>query len=205
MFWEDTEKKRSPGDRKAQICALVTLCLLALPVAPAGAAIIDNGSSAIDTDTNLEWLDLDQTVGQTISQVQASNLITVDGWSYATAAQVTTLFENAGFLTTNNVNDPANDPAAILLLDVLGCTQFCGTVNATGRGFADNGLPWYTRPNYHRSGLGSGAAIISLQTTNLDLADATSGHYLVRVVPEPGTALLVGAGLAILGSRSRRR
>jgi hypothetical protein len=181
------------------------MMLLAISAAPATALIVDNGTSAIDTGTNLEWLDLTETQGLTLNQVQSSSLILTDGWVYATAAQVTTLFTNAGFLTTNNVNNPANDPAAALLLGALGCTQFCGTVNATGRGFADNGSPWYTRPNYHTSGLGAGAAVISLQTTDLDLVDTTAGHFLVRVVPEPGTALLVSAGLAILGVRRRQR
>ena len=117
---------------------------------------------------------------------------------------MTTLLLNAGFLTTNNVNNTANNPAATTLLSVLGCTQFCGTVNATGRGFADNGGTWTTRSNYHTSGLGAGAAVISIQTTNKDLSDLTAGHFLVRtVVPEPSTAILLIGGLACLGARRR--
>lgn len=190
---------------RSPVLLLAGLVAFALFAAPASALISDNGSSAIDSATNLEWLDLTQTQGMTIATVQASSLIQNDGWDWATAAQVTTLFTNAGFLTTNNVNDAANDAAATLLLDVLGCTQFCGTVNATGRGFATNGAPWFTRPNYHKSGLGSGAAVISLQTTNQSLADSTAGHFLVRTIPEPGTALLVSTGLLMFGARRRRR
>jgi hypothetical protein len=183
---------------------VTALFLFAVLAAPASAVIIDNGTSAIDTATNLEWLDLTQTQGMTLNAVQSSALVQTDGWVWATTAQVTTLFTNAGFLTTNNTNNPANDPAAALLLNALGCTQFCGTVNATGRGFADNGAPWFSRPNYHTSGLGAGAVVISLQTTNLDLADSTSGHFLVRAIPEPGTALLVSTGLLMFGARRRR-
>jgi len=181
------------------VCMGIVVC-----ASSSSALIIDNGTSATDTDTNLEWLDLTETLGDTWNQVEASSFVTVDGYTHATAAQVTTLFLNAGFLTTNNANNPLNDPAAATLLSALGCTQFCGTVNATGRGFADNGGTWTTRSNYHTSGLGAGAAVISLQTTNKDLSDATAGHFLVRtVVPEPSTAILLLGGLACLGARRR--
>lgn len=184
---------------------ILTATFSILALSNASAALMDSGTSMVDTTTNLEWLDLTQTQGMTLNQVQSSSLILTDGWVYATAAQVTTLFDNAGFLSTNNVNNVGNDPAALLLLGALGCTQFCGTVNATGRGFADNGSPWFTRPNYHTSGLGAGAAIISLQTQNLDLADTTAGHFLIRAIPEPSTALLMGLGLTSLAAARRRQ
>ena len=65
----------------------------------ANAALVDNGNSLIDNGTNLEWLDLTQTLGQTVNQVLSSNFVTVDGYAFATTAQVTTLFDNAGFVT----------------------------------------------------------------------------------------------------------
>ena len=167
---------------------------------PASAALIDNGTSMIDTSTNLEWLDLDQTLGQTWNQANAGN----PGWVHATTGQVDTMFANAGFLLGPNINDPSNDPAANLLLSILGCTQFCGTVNATGRGFAEFGAGSY-RPNYHNGGLGSGYATISLFSASFDLADTTSGNYMVRVIPEPGTAVLFGLGLTIMAAVRRRR
>ena len=149
----------------------------------AGSGLVDNGISMIDTATGLEWLDLTETLGISWNQAEASNFVTADRYIHATEAQVIALFMNAGFLTTNNVNNPLNDPAAADLLAFLGCTQFCGTVNATGRGFAEWNSTFATRPNYHTSGLGAGAATTSLLTSDLDLIDATAGHFLVRVAP----------------------
>ncbi|MFW2403340.1 MAG: hypothetical protein ACN4GT_01155 [Gammaproteobacteria bacterium] len=155
----------------------------------------------IDNGTGLEWLDLTQTQGLTYNQALATAFVTVDGYVHATSAQVDTMFLNAGFLTTDNVNNPANDPAALELLAKLGCTQFCGTINATGRGFADwTSAGFTTRPNYHTTGLGAGAAITSLLTNNLDLADGTAGHFLVRTaIPVPAAVWLFGSALGLLG------
>lgn len=175
-------------------CALA-LCMIA---GSASAALVDNGNSMIDSGTGLEWLDLTETQGLSWNQAEASIYVTAQGFVHADAAQVTTLFLNAGFLTTDNVNNTANDPAAALLLSTMGCTQFCGTNFETGRGFADNGA-FKTRPNYHAGPLGAGAAVISLQTNNLDLVDTTAGHFLVRAVPVPAAVWLFGSALGLLG------
>ena len=63
----------------------------------------------------------------------------------------------------------------------MGCTQLCGTNFETGRGFADLDGLFTIRPNYHAGPLGAGAALVSLQSANLDLQDATAGHFLVRL------------------------
>ena len=184
------------------------LCFGALLVSSqVNAALIDNGTSMFDTDTGLEWLDLTQTQGISWNAAEASSYVTIDGYVHATETQVETLFLNAGFLTTNNVNNPLNDSAAADLLAFLGCTQFCGTVNATGRGFADWDGTQTVRPNYHTSGLGAGAATVSLFTTNKDLLDATAGHFLIRasVVPVPAAVWLFGSGLIGLIGVARRK
>ena len=172
----------------------------------ATAVLMDNGDTTVDTATGLEWLDLTKTVGLSINQALATGFVTSDGFSHATVAQVNTLFLNAGFLTTNNVNNPANNPAANLLTSLMGVTQFPGTVNETGRGFATNGAV-YSRPNYHKGALGAGAAVISLQTNNKDLVDSTSGHFLIRdyvAVPDHGSTLLLLAMSAFALHRARR-
>jgi hypothetical protein len=171
------------------------------------AALIDNGTSMFDTGTGLEWLDLTVTQGISWNAAEATTYVTNDGYVHATEAQVITLFTNAGFLTTNNSNNPLNNPAATDLLTFLGCTQFCGTVNATGRGFAEWNSTFTTRPNYHTSGLGAGAATTSLLSSNHDLADATAGHFLVRasVVPVPAAVWLFGSGLIGLVGLARRK
>jgi len=164
-----------------------TALVFSLLMGNSNAALVDNGTSMIDTGTGLQWLDLTETQGISWNDAAASTYVTIDGYVHATEAQVITLFTNAGFLTTDNTNDPANNPAAADLLAYLGCTQFCGTVNATGRGFADWDGTFTTRPNYHMSGLGAGAATTSLLTSDLDLIDATAGHFLVRAVPIPAS------------------
>ena len=170
--------------------------VLSLLVGNGYAALVDNGNSMIDTGTGLAWLDLTETQGITWNAAEASRYVTVDGYVHATEAQVETLFLDAGFLTTDNTNNPSNDPTAADLLAFLGCTQFCGTVNATGRGFADWDGTFTTRPNYHTTGLGAGAATTSLLTSNLDLVDTAAGHFLVKAVPIPAAVRLRPSGIS---------
>jgi hypothetical protein len=194
-----------------RVAAVASLALL-LASAPAGAALMEgdlaapaDGLITTDTATGLQWLDLTATLGISYNAAEASGFVTNDGFRHATIGEVATLFGNADFpLPMPAANNPANDAAANLLLGLLGCTQFCGTVNATGRGFADGTTALTVRPNYHNSGLGSGAATLSLQSNNLDLVDATSGHFLVRV-PEASTGLMMLLGLGLAMRRRSER
>lgn len=186
---------------------MVTLVVVA-PLS-ANAVLIDQGNTTLSTDTNLEWLDLTLTEGLSYNAALASTYVTNDGFRHATRAEVEAMFLEAGFATTNNVNNPVNDPAAQLLLNLMGCTANCGTINAMGRGFAIWDATFRIRPNYHLSGLGAGAAVVSLFTSNGGLIDETSGHYLVRnfqpvAISSPGTLALLGLGLAATGLLRQR-
>jgi hypothetical protein len=195
--------------RSSRILLLLCCAVLAFfaGVTHVSAAIMDTGTSMVDTATNLEWLDLTETDGLTIAQAQASSFVTVDGYVHATDEQVQELFTNAGFVTAASTASALNDAAAADLLAALGCTQFCGVadLNGTGRGFALWSGTTYTRAFYKEGPLGASWATTSGLTANVDLVDATAGHYLVRVVPEPSTALLLLGGLACLGARRERR
>jgi hypothetical protein len=196
--------------RCASVCtSLVFSSLLLISAGSVNAALVDNGNSLIDTDTNLEWLDLTQTKGWTVNQALASDFVTVDGYAYATTAQVTTLFANAGFpLAPPSFNNPLNAPAAELLLAGLGCTSIiCGTTGGTGRGWADAENTFNYQPFYSKSTLGGSYAIVSLGQAGEDVVNAESGVYLVRtsVVPVPAAAWLFGSGLLGLIGISRRK
>ncbi|MGI9458073.1 MAG: hypothetical protein ACR2NU_16025 [Aeoliella sp.] len=195
------------------VAGLVSLILAPSPVAASlsGGDLLGE-SLAIDSITNLEWLNLEATQGLSWNQAELSTFVTNDGFRHATSDEVNTLFLNAGFLTTNNVNNPLNDPAAALLLTLLGDTLFDGTINATGRGFAEYSpnSAFTVRPNYHNSGLGAGAAIVSLFQSDRDFVDGNAGHFLVRAshvagIPEPGAFAIWGLLGATVGLVARRQ
>jgi hypothetical protein len=187
----------------------VSAVVLSLLGSGSYAALVDNGASMIDQGTGLEWLDLTQTKGMTVNDALASTFVTVDGYAYATTAQVTTLFANAGFpLAPPSFNNHLNDPAAELLLAGLGCTSIvCGPTGGTGRGWADAENTFNYQPFYSKGGLGSSYAIVSLGQATEDVVNAEAGVYLVRtsVVPVPPALWLFGSGLLGLVGMARRK
>lgn len=180
---------------------------------------VDSGfglnSGTLDTDTNLEWLDWTQTANISFNDMALQLLAggIYDGWRYATAAEVNTLyFSSAGF----NLAAPLETRAAqILTLQGLhGQTSSLGTLGDSG--FADSSsYGMYA----DASGLGRAVTEMAVRTQdgpyshalatpvagsiNDAFATTGTGHILVRQVPTPSAFALLGMG-GLLATRRRR-
>jgi len=55
-----------------------------------------------DTDTGLQWLDLEETLGLSRNEAEGTDFVVADGFGHADADEVEDLLFNAGFLAVNN-------------------------------------------------------------------------------------------------------
>jgi hypothetical protein len=102
-------------------------CLSATQQASAASVLVDHGSTTYDPNTNLEWLDLTQTLGVSYTAIMSNTGVDYlnQGWRYATSADIAGLFSDAGVLSLpiNQTNfSPANFMASKSLIDLLGIT-----------------------------------------------------------------------------------
>ena len=201
-----------------RVAGLLLSAAVLLSTAPAGATLIDLGGFTRDTSTGLDWLDVTATQGASVDQVFAGvGGFIAAGWSYATTAELCGLFGALGDPISNCpstsllVFDTLSSSSATTLTSLLGNTSF-GADPGGSYGFFDSG-------NFSSNLAGVGciqASAVNCFTANTDVAvalqdwtnagagNAIIGSFLVRPVPEPTTALLVGSGLVALGlSRSR--
>ena len=79
---------------RAASLAGATLAVLMGTLVGAQASIMDHGSYLTDTTTSMDWLDLTATQGLSYSSVIGSP--PAGGWHYASLADVSTLFDDAG-------------------------------------------------------------------------------------------------------------
>jgi len=211
-----------PIHRAPALVRLVVSLLLALPSASANALLLEvdlgaPGDARVtrDTETGLDWLDLELTVGRSVDEIERGvGGWVADGWRHANANEVCGLLSTFGFAPA-----PCPGPVTIQgepealeegLFAYLGITSvlFFPSGQAIAS-FEDGGNP--ARFGELNSWLitDSSAHIRAVADVTGRLArDPRRAHFLVRtVVPEPSTGLLVLSGLATIGAaaaRSRR-
>jgi hypothetical protein len=98
-------------------------CLLA--AANGRAELIDRGLTTVDTDTGLEWLDIDQTVNVSPRDINVDGYggLAADGWVHATVEQIAELFDHAGMPPPHDGTlTSGRFAAASRLVDLLGVT-----------------------------------------------------------------------------------
>lgn len=192
-----------------------SICIAALLVLslPTKAALVDYGSYTTDTDTGLEWLDLNLTQGMTHAQAVAF----APEWRVATQSEVEQLFDTAfnGWYINRDDYFSDSDPQyggvyANQAQDVAAFHELFGNYDAfyniysygyfsTDDGWAYGGA--YTNPPSDRT-------MIVLRDTTitepLSFGNQAYGHFMVRsVVPIPAAVWLFGSALMLLGFRKR--
>lgn len=184
------------------------------------AGLIDSGSFVADSDTGLDWLKLTETQGQSFAQVSSElgSGGSLEGWSFATSAQLDQLITNAGgtpsscgngtaYCGWSSANNGVVDSFLALFGDLTG--------NSRSEGFlADSsGSQQWTAKFLDSDGFSQAATSDFISTLDntlpTHLANSGVGSFLVKQasssVPEPGAPLLLGLALLALQVLQVRR
>jgi len=192
----------------------------------ANAELIDHDTFTTDSITKLDWLDLTTTRGQSFDEVtsQIGPGQLYEGWRHAYRIEVMQFWTNAGGLGPFTGMAQGNENWVGALQSLWGKTYpFVYTVNGyTVQGTiamtsevsatcATCNLTVYLLDNIDRSSssLGDYAEAIQLNEAYRWQGQTPIGHALVRdsvtAVPEPGTNILLGLGIAVLVLYPHRR
>ena len=166
----------------------------------------------LDTDTNLQWLNLTATAGRSYNEVMGGfgGFTTTHGFGYADGGQISALCSHAGItkgLTepalTPSPNDAKNHQGIQALQDLMsGKTLHGSTFVVNTRGIMKPPAP---PPNVSAAILGTIRLFLSLvnitgshtenegPTANPQIGDPEIGSYLVRVRPVAATGKKVPA------------
>jgi hypothetical protein len=193
------------------LLALFAFIVLASP--PSRAALLDQGDTTLDTDTNLLWLDMSHSVGvsaQSILDGTDPGALAAAGWSFASLSQIASLLENAGMSGPfDGTQSPWNFASAASIVSLLGAT-YGDSIQA----FASEGPgePFLYTPVVATCALcGVGGADLPGPAVPSSAFGAWMGSWLVMEapvaapVPEPETYAMLLAGLGLIGFVAHRR
>ena len=170
------------------------------------------GSITVDTDSGLEWLDINLSTGFSYTAIlpELSGGM-FDGFRLATDEEVVELWVNAGIPVINNVGSPLNvSPVQALLNDFIGSTSVeNGNPQAFGftADIANGAVSRATLDFFFENGNPNYLASADIGTQGLGTSFPGFGAWLVRdraAIPEPGSFYLVMLALGMLGWSQRR-
>jgi len=151
------------------------------------ADLLDHGVTTLDTETQLEWLDVTETLGVSAYDIIVGGYggLVADGWAHATVEQIETLFRHAGIPPPYAGSlGPQGFPGADLLIRLLGASgtsangffiqAFSGTLVAPAPPFLR-----YTPVVLTAFGTMGGADLLGAPVPS-SVNNPTIGNYLVR-------------------------
>ena len=211
------QSQRRPTWLSSALAAAILIASI-LTAATAHAALLEGddathglASLTIDTDTGLQWLDVNLSQGRTFLDVSGEFGVGGDfaGFRHASGVELVQLYTNAG-IPDINTSDPtvANIAPATALMSLVGVTAtqagnpqtFGFLSDMDGPGLRFNGDIDFSTLN----GVGGYQATTTEISRGESFVFSTVGHWLVRV-PEPSAGCLaIGALLACCRLRNRR-
>ena len=181
-----------------------------VPLATAQAALIDmdsplgSNTAVLDTSTNLEWIKLSATAGQTPDQIFAQTAPggLLEGYRYATVNELTCgllgpQLRGSGCVYTGRLS---NVDVALAFMERFGkAFDRVGLFNPIFEGQ----FPQVYGESWHATRL-TDALLIDVDTQIANLQPARpADHWLVHQVPEPSTVALFGIAALALATRTR--